>query len=79
MRSFRFPSISKSYSLIKYEEYHQLSGDESPLDAVAFLGGHDRPEELSTTRLMALTCSAGGLQVVLSLIMSNGTVRTSIT
>jgi hypothetical protein len=71
MRSFRFPSISKGRSLIKQDDYHPLAN----LDDVDYTMQHDRREDLSRWRLMALTCCAGGLQVVLSLIMSNGTVR----
>ena len=70
MRSFRFPSISKSRSLVQHGDYHQL-GD---LDEVDYSSNYDRREDLSRLKLMALTCSAGGLQVVFSLIMSNGTV-----
>ena len=70
MRSFRFPSISKARSLIKQDEYHPLAD----LDDVDYAVLHDRREDLSRRRLMGLTCCAGGLQVVLSLIMSNGTV-----
>jgi hypothetical protein len=70
MRSFRFPSISKSRSLIKYQDYYSLPGDDVGHAQV----GLDGRQELSNWNLIALTCSAGGLQVVLSLIMSNGTV-----
>jgi hypothetical protein len=73
MRAFRFPSISKSASLLKHGAYHQLTD----LDESDYATSHDAREDLSRLKLMALTCSAGGLQIVLSLIMSNGTVRSS--
>ncbi|KIW09335.1 hypothetical protein, variant [Verruconis gallopava] len=66
MRPFRFPSVPKTRSLIKY---HSLEDGDDRLSNY----GYDRRRELSVFRLIALTCSAGGLQVVLSLIMSNGT------
>ena len=74
MQSFRFPSSSKSRSHIKQNDYHQLAD----IDDVDYASNHDRREDLSRLRLVALTCSAGGLQIVFSLIMSNGTVRLSL-
>lgn len=70
-RPFRFPSISKDNALIMSDAYR----DEGEMSPYPFRTAEDEGQELlSTATLIALTCSTGGLQVVWSLIMSNGTV-----
>ncbi|KAF2404541.1 MFS general substrate transporter [Trichodelitschia bisporula] len=73
-QAFRFPRSPKSPTIVRSSSWksqsHELS---SPSSSSSPLPTIDEEPRLSALRLIVLTCSVGGLQLVWATIMSNGT------